>query len=50
MMFEKIEKKDYSDQNYITNIKRMIASINIDKTDPKKLKSLEDFLTKWKMS
>jgi len=48
MMFEGYPKKDYSSQNYITKIKNLINSIDIEKTDPKKLKSLEEFLIKWK--
>ena len=47
MMFGKFPKKDFSEVNYRTEIKRML-DIDVDKTDMNRLKLLEDFLKKWR--
>ena len=47
MMFRDFPKKDYSDENYRNMIKNLLK-IDVDKTDVDKLKSLEEFLKKWR--
>ena len=47
MMFKDFPKDDYTDTNYRTHIKNLLK-IDVDEIDINKLKSLEEFLWKWR--